>query len=261
MNRELTVTIMAAGEGKRMNSNIPKVLHHFHGVPMLIRILKTIFELRPNKIIVITGRYHELIKNTIYLWLYEDAENRGKITYVKQENPQGTGDAIRCALQDYDIDQNVLILNGDMPLIQSNLLEKFIEGEPTKINAKLMVAELENPYGYGRILSDSNGKFVGIREQKDCNNNEAEIRDVNVGVYYFYAGLLKKYIPEITNNNSQNEYYLTDIVKILTEQTTLEIETFKLFPTQNFMIYGVNTKEELRALEDTYYDGIISTVL
>jgi bifunctional UDP-N-acetylglucosamine pyrophosphorylase/glucosamine-1-phosphate N-acetyltransferase len=251
MNRELTVTVMAAGEGKRMNSNIPKVLHYFHGTPMLIRILREVFILRPKKIVVITGKYHNLIKDTIDIWFLEN-ENREKIVYVKQENPQGTGHAICCALKEYEDDQNILILNGDMPLITSTLLEKFIENDATAINAKLMVAELENPYGYGRIILDSRGKFVGIREQKDCDENEVRIRDVNVGLYYFNAMILKKYIPMITNDNKQEEYYLTDIVKIVRENTNLEIDIFKLLPTQNYMIYGVNTKDELRTLEGTY---------
>lgn len=249
--RELTVTVMAAGEGKRMNSTIPKVLHYFHGTPMLIRILREVFELQPNKIVVITGKYHNLIKDTIDIWFLEN-ENREKIVFVKQENPQGTGHAISCALKEYDEDQNVLILNGDMPLITSTLLEKFIENDVTTINAKLMVAELENPYGYGRIILDSRGKFLEIREQKDCDENEVEIRDVNVGLYYFNAMILKKYIPMITNDNKQEEYYLTDIVKIVRENSNLEIGIFKLPPTQNYMIYGVNTKDELRTLEETY---------
>lgn len=251
MRRELTVTVMAAGEGKRMNSDIPKVLHPFHGTPMLIRILRTVFELQPTKIIVITGKYHELIRDRINIW-FHDKEYQEKIVYVKQENPQGTGHAIHCALKEYDEDQNVLILNGDMPLVTTTLLERFIECEATNINAKLMVAELENPYGYGRILLNSRGKFVEIREQKDCDENQVEIRDVNVGLYYFNAILLKKYIPLITNNNNQQEYYLTDIVKILREHTNLEIDIFKIPPTQNYMIYGVNTQEELRTLEGMY---------
>ena len=150
MNPNLIVTIMAAGEGKRMNSNIPKVLHNFKGIPMLIRIIKEVLEINPVKIIIITGKYHILIKETIQNYIYN--ENYHKINFVQQVNPNGTGDAIKCTLSYYSDKDNVLILNGDMPLIQSNLLKKFINNFS---QAKLLVAKLDHPFGYGRILYDN----------------------------------------------------------------------------------------------------------
>ena len=121
----LVVTIMAAGEGKRMNSNVPKILHKFNSIPMLIRIIIESYKLQPNKIIIITGKYDILIKNTINEYFAEDNQDIiNNITFVKQEIPNGTGDAIKSTLSYYN-NENVLILNGDMPLVSSILLKKF----------------------------------------------------------------------------------------------------------------------------------------
>lgn len=245
--RELIVTIMAAGEGKRMGSNLPKVLHCFQGVPMIVKIVQNVMELKPNKIVVITGKNHEDIKKIL------SSSINTEITYVNQPEPLGTGDAIKCALNSYDEYTNVLILNGDMPAITSNLLEKFIASttmdDPTKLVAKVMVANLDNPYGYGRIIRDSNGSFLEIREEKDCTLKETSIKDVNVGVYYMSEMLLKMFIPKIGTNNNQNEYYLTDIIKLLSENTVSGVKTYAISKYENKQIYAVNTQKELEMLE------------
>ena len=274
---KLVVTIMAAGEGKRMNSNIPKVLHLFKNAPMLVRIIDEVYRLRPRKIIIVTGKYDKLIKETL-----EDNLNSyiyKKLVFVKQEIPNGTAGAIKETLRKYNNDENVLILNGDMPLIKSSLLNKIISG---KINS-LVVTDLENPTGYGRILynKELNNKFIGIREEKDCNEEERLIKTVNVGIYYFNAGILKEYIPMIDNDNIQNEYYLTDIVKVIYNNSNkddkvndtlddtlddtinnnisnnesiknIELHTYLLNNDEKYQVLGVNTKEELEELEKKY---------
>ena len=242
MNYNLVVTIMAAGEGKRMNSNIPKILHQFKGIPMLIRIITEVLKINPSKIIIITGKYDILIKETIQNYI----ENYDNLVFIKQNIPHGTGDAIKCTLNEYNDDDHVLILNGDMPLIQSNLLNKFINDFS---QAKLLVAKLENPFGYGRILYNNN-KFIGIKEEKDCDLIEKEIDIVNVGIYFFKSFILKKYIPLIDNNNIQNEYYLTDIVKII--KNDINIDTYLIEEELKYQILGVNTQQELLDLENKY---------
>jgi bifunctional N-acetylglucosamine-1-phosphate-uridyltransferase/glucosamine-1-phosphate-acetyltransferase GlmU-like protein len=269
----LTVTIMAAGEGKRMNSNIPKVLHLFKGIPMLIRIILEVFKLNPNKIIVITGKYHDLIKETIDKYFEYSKDNtmnlskhsgdkelfsgtlvKENIIYVQQKNPIGTGEAIKCTLNNYSNNENVLILNGDMPLITSSLLEKFIEYKLN--NNKIMVAKLDNPFGYGRILYDNQNNFIGIKEEKDCNIEEKNIKIINVGIYFFHSLILKKYIPLIDNNNMQNEYYLTDIIKVIKyDKENLSennIYTYCIEEKFKYQIMGVNTKDELINLENNF---------
>ena len=251
----LVVTIMAAGEGKRMNSDIPKVLHLFKYAPMLVRIVTEVSKLNPIKIIIITGKFDKLIKNTLIDYLNDNIYT--KITFVNQEIANGTGGAIKSSLDKYEDNDKVLILNGDMPLIKLSLLQKIIN---SKINT-LLVTNLENPTGYGRILySDIDNKFIGIREEKDCSVEEKLIKTVNAGIYYFNSSVLKKYIPMITNDNAQNEYYLTDIVKVickdnLSEENTsnnIELNTFLLGENNRYQILGVNTKEELEELEEKY---------
>lgn len=196
-----------------MNSNIPKVLHHFKGTPMLIRIILEVLKLNANKIIIITGKYDLLIKETIQSYFdNNDITIFDKLIFVQQKIPNGTGDAIKCTLEHYNDEENVLILNGDMPLISYDLLNKFINYQKSPL---LLVSQLENPYGYGRILYDENKNFVNIREEKDCSLEEKKITIVNVGIYFFTSIMLKKYIPMVNNNNAQKEYYLTDIVKII----------------------------------------------
>lgn len=188
----LTVTIMAAGEGKRMNSNIPKVLHLFKGIPMLIRIILEVIKLEPNKIIIITGKYDLLIKSTIK----EYFENNDKLNltlvkyekiqeliFVKQNIPNGTGDAINCTLDNHNENENILILNGDTPLLSSELLNKFLE-EKHCTSAKILLSKLDNPYGYGRIIYDNKNNFIEIKEKKDCSEEQKKIDIINCGIYF-----------------------------------------------------------------------------
>jgi UDP-N-acetylglucosamine diphosphorylase/glucosamine-1-phosphate N-acetyltransferase len=254
----LVITIMAAGEGKRMNSDVPKILHKFNSIPMLIRIIIESYKLYPKKIIVITGKYDKLIKNTINEYFSEDNHDiLDNIIFVQQHNPNGTGDAIKSTLEHYTNNDNVLILNGDMPLVSYTLLKKFISSENKDSLysieiAKLLVAQLDNPYGYGRILYNNNNDFIGIKEEKDCSIQEKKITVTNVGIYYFNANILKKYIPLINNNNSQKEYYLTDIIKIMRQYSDINIETYQIEEELKYQIMGVNTQEELKNLEEEY---------
>jgi len=258
----LVVTIMAAGEGKRMKSDIPKVLHLFKYAPILVRIIMEVYKLNPKKIIIITGKFDKLIKDTLSDYLSDNIYR--KITFINQEIVNGTAGAITSCLDKYEDHETVLILNGDMPLIKSQLLKQIINGQ---INT-LLVTNLENPTGYGRILySEHDNKFIGIREEKDCSEEEKLIKTVNVGIYYFDSSVLKKYIPLITNDNEQNEYYLTDIVKVICNNTlsedtdslheetilnNIELNTFLVHENNKYQILGVNTKEELEDLEEKY---------
>ena len=242
MNQNLVITIMAAGKGKRMESDLPKVLHKFKGIPMLVRIINESFVVS-NKIIIITGEYDSLIKNTIKEYIKEIDIN--KLFFVQQHNPCGTGDAIKYSLPFYKTGENVIILNGDMPLINSDILNKFIENTG---NNSIITCNLEEPYGYGRIIHENN-KFIKIQEEKDCSLEEKKIKIVNCGLYKFDAELLIKYIPQLKNNNNQKEYYLTDLLEILI-QHNLEIDTLLLNKEENKYVMGVNNQTELKNLEE-----------
>jgi UDP-N-acetylglucosamine diphosphorylase/glucosamine-1-phosphate N-acetyltransferase len=241
MENNLVITILAGGEGKRMNSNIPKVLHLFNGKPMLVNIIETSLLLKPSKIIIVTGKYNDLIQNTLSQYI-----DIMPIIFVQQKTPLGTGDAIKCCLDYYKPEEKVLILNGDMPLINKEVLEQFINSKQTNFN--ILVAQFSKPTGYGRIIYENND-FMEIIEEKDCNEEQKTINIVNSGLYYIASELLREFIPMITNENKQNEYYLTDIVKIIKSKTNHTIDTFLIDVNDNKYISGVNTQAELKDLE------------
>jgi len=242
---DLTIIIMAGGQGKRMNSSLPKVLHKFMDIPFLVRIIHEAKKLNPNKIVVIVGKDEELIQQT----LSEYNITADDVSFVRQPEPNGTGNAIKCSLDYIENEANILILNGDMPLIKSKTLSKFISSHENSI----MISKLEDPQHYGRIIIKEN-KFVGILEYKDCNEEERKIDLVNVGIYYFKGSILKTYIHRITNENSQKEYYLTDLIKLLTP--VYEVVPYLIDQDLNYQILGINTKEELDTLEKLYGDHI-----
>lgn len=243
-HRPLIVTIMAAGEGKRMKSIIPKVLHRFKEIPMLVRVIDVARQLSPQRILVVTGKYYDFIDSVLKQYTTID-----DITYVDQARPLGTGDAIKSCLYYYDDDAtNVLILNGDMPLINSDILSRFIASVSGSIliPGSIMCSKFENPTGYGRIITstDVDEILVKIVEEKDATAEERAIQLVNSGVYLFRAAVLRTYIPMIENNNAPREYYLTDIV-----QLAHGIRAFVIPESDNKYIRGVNTAAELAALE------------
>lgn len=235
----LIVTVMAGGNGTRMCSYYPKVLHLFEGKPMLTRIIETVVELNPKKIIVVTGKDHAKI--------VEKIQPMDNLVFVQQLVAQGTGDAIKCCLPEYDDDDNVLIVNGDMPKITVSILDTFVNGAKGVCN--ILCANFSNPKGYGRVIQDKLGDVVGIIEEKDCNEEERNINIINTGLYYINGKILKKYIPLISNNNNKNEYYLTDIVKQVKNNSWDVIHAVKIHESANKNIMGVNTQEDLEFIQ------------
>jgi len=233
----LVVIVLAAGEGKRMRSDLTKVLHLCGDKPMVVSVIETAFELNPDKIIVVTGRHHVQIKQTIEQW------NHYGIVYINQLVPMGTGHAVQYCLPEISHEDQVFILNGDIPLIKTELLEKVLSYKDTIITAKI-----ENPHGYGRIVYDA-GHFVSIIEEKDCSDEQRKICEINSGIYLFSGKSLHSFLPKITNKNKQSEYYLTDIVKIAIEAGN-PIHTFVLDEKDNYQIKGANTPEELNELHE-----------
>ena len=243
-NTNVVFVIMAAGEGKRMNSNVPKVLHEHDGVPMLVKIIRTTQELAPKKIIIITGRHYQLIQKTCIKHLI----SLTNFLFVRQEQPLGTGDAIKSILGHCNKDEKIVILNGDMPLINVDILHRLVnlDGQMT-----LLVGNMVNPYGYGRVVLDGSGStnaILEIIEEKDCTEEQKKITLVNAGVYSISGELLLEYIPQITNNNTQKEYYMTDIVKIVKTKTNVNINVCIVDESENKYIRGVNTQKELEDL-------------
>ena len=246
MKDDHVVMIMAAGMGKRMKSNVPKVLHNFNNKPMLVNIIETSFKTNPIKIIVIVGKFKDLIQRTINIYLDKNILNL--IEFAIQPEALGTGSAIKCGINKIveNISDNVqvLILSGDTPLINHNTLNNLLKNNYV---AKILVTKVENPYGYGRVFLDYKNNFEKIIEHKDCNEVELKNNLINGGLYSINFGLLRTYIHLISNNNAQNEYYLTDLFKILINKKYI-VEIYEIEQKNNYEILGVNTPEQLKDL-------------
>ena len=236
-------TIMAGGQGKRMESNIPKVLHKVNGVPMIIRIITQVLILNPKKIIIVVGKNKDHLIETINLYLTQN--QRSILKYIVQEQPLGTGHAIHCCLKYFTKYQNYynLILNGDTPLLTADTL-MGVRNYGLNHNLTITSILMHEPSGNGRIKFE-NGEFVGIIEEKDCNENEKLIKIVNVGIYFVKNTILIKYIPMITNSNASNEYYLTDLVKCYKTKNNCKIGLYEMNPTKINETLNVNTREQL----------------
>jgi len=200
MNKnDISIVILAAGKGSRMKSNKAKVLHTISGKPMLYHIIKTAKEIS-NDITVVIAHQKELVQESMQS--YFDG-----IHFITQDadNFPGTGGAM---INVFPKNEKVLILNGDMPLINADALQGFLT---TQADIIISIFELENPAGYGRVKI-RNGEVKSIVEQKDATQEELQINSVNAGIYAMHKDVLKKYIPLLSNDNAQKEYYLTDLI-------------------------------------------------
>ena len=235
---------MAAGDGKRMNSIVPKVLHIFGEKPILLRIIETARELDPRQIMVITSpKNYDFVVETLRQYTHIR-----DITFVIQERPLGTGDAIRSCLPWFSESDAVLILNGDMPLISKDILAGFLESAESA--GRIIAAKFANPTGYGRMIIDPiTESLTGIIEEKDCSDIQRQIQIVNSGIYLFSGLVLKEFVPKIANNNAQKEYYLTDIVRAIHSEADINIGVHLIDESLNKYISGVNTRDELMELE------------
>ena len=235
----MNIIILAGGEGKRMQSSTPKVLHLFHGIPMLVRIVQEALKLSPNFIYIVVGKFRIQIQNILEI----NFPNR-HFLYIDQPVPLGTGHAISMCLPYLERDSSILILSGDVPAITSKLLQSFVNENKNTI----ITMEQENPFGYGRIIMNKENEIIKIVEEKDANEAEKKVSTVNAGIYHFDASLLQKMVPKIKNNNAQNEYYFTDIINLCKEHS-IKIYPYLLPSVHVKYIQGVNTKEDLKKLE------------
>lgn len=246
--KKLYITVLAGGMGKRMQSDIPKVLHQVKGQTMIVRLLEQILLLEPNKILVVVGKYRSAIKSEI-----DKHINDNRIVYVNQEQPLGTGDAVKSTLPQFKKNERItnIILNGDVPLLQYQTIKEIYDSYLQK-KSKFMITSinLKNPTGNGRIIIDNFGNFKEIVEEKDCSPEQKLIKLVNCGIYICDSNILLGYIPKIDCNNAQGEYYLTDLVKIYRNQTDQMIDLYVLAPDKEIEIYNINTKEQLQYVED-----------
>jgi UDP-N-acetylglucosamine diphosphorylase/glucosamine-1-phosphate N-acetyltransferase len=255
--KDIVVVIMAGGLGKRMESSLPKVLHKISGIPMICHILLKLKVLSNfvniNKILIVVGKYKDIIKEE-----FDKHECLPEYEFVIQEPALGTGHAIKCCINNLNEypDSEVLILSGDVPLLKPYTMHELINMSE---NVKITTTILSEPTGYGRIIK--NGvKFDKIIEQKDCSSKELEIKEINGGIYSIKSKYLCKYLPHLQNNNSQGEYYLTDIIEIIKREEKIDVGILQISQENVYEIIGVNTVEQLRYLENLLIKNKIENI-
>lgn len=229
---KISIVILAAGKGSRMKSSKAKVLHNISGKPMLYHIIKASQEISDDITIVIAHQ-KEAVKEQMESFF----EN---INFVEQDatNFPGTGGAMKNVAPK---NEKVLVLNGDMPLINASALQGFLD---TQADIIMSVFDLEDPSGYGRVIIED-GKVQYIVEQKDANEKELATTTVNAGIYAFSKEVIEKYIPQLSNDNAQEEYYLTDVIA-MAKNDGLSIAPL-LVDEEHFK--GVNSKKDLADAE------------
>jgi len=236
----LAIIVMAAGKGTRMKSDLPKVLHLANAHPLIEYVLDTSYALDPEKIVVIIGHQAEMVKA---------ATAKYRVSTALQEPQLGTGHAVMQAeTQLKDFDGEVLILSGDAPLVSVLTLQNLIAFHHAQhAVATVLTAELDDPTGYGRIIrQEKSNNVLKIVEQKDASLQELAVLEINSGIYVFNAHTLFEALGEITTNNAQKEYYLTDVFGICF-QSGKRVCAFK---TENpNEIIGINTPEQLLEAE------------
>ena len=205
--KNINVVILAAGEGTRMKSKMPKVLHEVMGKPMIKRVIDTAYELGAQNICVVTGHKSEEV---------QEALKNENVTFAEQEKQLGTGHAVMQAEKYIEDNEDVLILYGDTPLIKAETLQKLIDYHRSEDNGvSIISAVVDNSEGYGHIIRDKNGNFVKNVEYKDATEEEKLVKEINSGIYCFKGSSLKKALKLITNDNVQGEYYLPDTLEII----------------------------------------------
>ncbi len=248
--QNLSVVILAAGKGKRMKSETPKVLHNICFKPIIHYILKSVEALNPKNIFVVLGHKGELVEQ--YL-----KDNFPSVIAIYQKKQLGTAHAVKITGTFIgSFADSSLILPGDIPLITARTLRKVAASKIRSKHAAILVTALhENPGGYGRIIKDSRGRITRIVEDSDSTADEKKIKEINTSIYCFDTLLLFKYLSKIAPDNSQNEYYLTDIIEGLVSAD----HVVKGMLVEDLLeVEGVNDRKQLARLEKAMFEKISS---
>ncbi len=244
---DLQVCVLAAGRGKRMCSNLPKVLHKVLGRAMIDHILHTVEGLRPKGIAVVTGHASEMVR--------EHVGQPVNLEWVIQDKQLGTGHAVKQCEQVIRDVRDVLIVCGDTPLLQVDTLDKLVvEHRQSGSDVTVLTASPLNPFGYGRIVRDDNGRVSSIVEEKDATAEQRNIREVSSGIYCVRYEVLFDLLHAIGNSNAQGEYYLPDIVP-LALQAGQAVEAVMMGDADEML--GVNDRVHLAHVEDLMQKRII----
>jgi bifunctional UDP-N-acetylglucosamine pyrophosphorylase / glucosamine-1-phosphate N-acetyltransferase len=238
MSKPLHIVILAAGEGTRMKSRLPKMLQSIGGRPMLMHLLDTAISMDPAQVHVVVGSGAEQVK---------EACANYPVTWVNQAERRGTGHAVMAAMPGVPDDVAVLVLLGDHPLIPPALLSELAVDE--NLPLALLTMELDDPTGYGRILRDPGGNIIAVVEHHEAEPDQREIREVNTGIILVESTRLRGWLDQLECNNSKREYYLPDIFPLARAENG---EVYGLVAPDSQDLQGANDRRQLAALEKRY---------
>ena len=240
--KPVAIVILAAGKGKRMKSDLPKVLHQVRGKPMIDHVIGTARKIGPQRIVLVVGHKYRMILD--YL---KDSD----LEFVIQKKQLGTGHAVmqtEKALSDFD--GTIVILCGDVPFLKAETIRRLIdEHKRRKATATVLTAIVENASGYGRIKRDSSGLVERIVEELDATKEEKKIKEINSGIFCFETKALFAELRKVSRQNRQAEYYLTDILKLMRDEGLPVAALVSSCPDE---ILGINSTEQLKKMEVLY---------
>lgn len=237
---QLGVIILAAGKGKRMQSNLAKVLHPLAGRPLITYVLDTAAKVAGSNIVVVIGNQAEQVR--------EQVSHHAETLFAYQESQMGTGHAVHCAMPVLERRiESVLILCGDVPLIREETLETLVKThQKAGHTLTLLGVNMENPSGYGRIITDGDGRVKRIVEEADATAAEKQVPTINSGVYCVRRDFLETALPGLNSDNAQNEIYLTDIIGVAAQAGE---PVGMMLAKDATELLGINTPEDLNRLE------------
>ena len=251
MERDLSAIVLAAGKGTRMRSRRAKVLHELGGAPMIARVTRTLTALGARPLIVVVGHQAEEVA-----FAAGRGCASGGVAFAHQARQLGTGDAARAGLAELDASfaGDVLISYGDLPMLTAATLRSFIAHHRSSgAQLSFISVELDDAVAYGRVVRDASGAVAGIVEARDADATQCGIKEINTGVYVAEAALLRDVLGELKNENSQGEFYLTDIVAIARRRGA-RADAYRARDAAEFA--GVNSHEELAAMEANIRDAV-----
>ena len=243
----MNIVILAAGQGKRMHSNLPKVLHPIAGKALVSHVIDTARSLSPSKLCVVYGHGGDVVRSVL---------EAPDLAWALQSPQLGTGHAVQQALPHLDAQGVSLVLYGDVPLIQAETLKRLLHAAESAL--AILTVTLDDPSGYGRIVRDSTDQVVRIVEQKDASADELAIHEINTGIMAMPTARLGDWLGSLSNNNAQKEYYLTDIVGMAVDEG-LPVRTAQ--PKHEWEVLGVNSKVQLAELERIFQRNVAEQLM
>lgn len=250
------VVVLAAGEGTRMRSRTPKVLHRAGGRPLVGSVLAAAAELEPERVVVVVGAGREQVVD----YLTGQTAYPAPLSSVVQERQGGTGHAVRIALEALpDVTGTLLVVYGDTPLLRGATLLRLVQAHAeAAADATVLTAVLDDPTGYGRVLRDASGAVTGIVEQKDATAEQRAVQEINSGMYAFDAAALRSALARVSTDNAQGEEYLTDVIGIL----RTDGRPVGAVVTEDALdVAGVNDRVQLAEAEDVLRGRILEQIM